>query len=76
LLGYAAQLDLDANAFDTCLEGREFTEKGETSGAESSQAGVIDTPTMFLRKILADGKVKLAKRIIGARPFGNMPTGD
>jgi len=36
LLGYAAQLDLDANAFDTCLEGREFTEKGETSGAESS----------------------------------------
>jgi len=25
---------------------------------------------MFLRKILADGKVKLAKRITGARPFG------
>lgn len=69
LPGYAAQLTLDADAFNACLEGGEFTQKIKTSQAEGSKAGVTGTPTSFLGRTQADGKVKLTKRITGAQPY-------
>ncbi len=69
LTGYAAQLTLDADAFNACLEGGEFTRKVQASQAEGSKAGVTGTPTTFLGRTQADGKVKLTKRITGAQPY-------
>ena len=69
LKGYAAQLTLDADAFNACLEGGEFTRKVQASQAEGSKAGVTGTPTTFLGRTQADDKAKLTKRITGAQPY-------
>jgi protein-disulfide isomerase len=69
LAGYAAQLGLDTKAFNTCLEGKEAARKVAANQAEGNKAGVTGTPTMFLGRTQADGKVKITKRITGAQPY-------
>ena len=69
LAGYAAQLTLDVNAFNACLEGGEFAQKIQASQAVGKKAGVTGTPTAFLGRTQADGKVKLTKRITGAQSY-------
>jgi protein-disulfide isomerase len=69
LAGYATQIGLDTDAFNTCLESNETAKKVKASQAEGRKAGVSGTPTMFLGRSLPDGKVKLTKRITGAQPY-------
>jgi len=69
LAGYAADLKLNADAFNACMESGEYAGKVEASQAEGRKAGVTGTPTMFLGLTQADGKVKLTKRITGAQPY-------
>ena len=69
LVGYATQLGLDVGAFKACLDSGEFAHQVEANQAEGSKDGVTGTPTLFLGRTQADGKVKLTKRITGALPY-------
>jgi protein-disulfide isomerase len=69
LAGYATQLGLDVDAFKACLDSGKFAQKVAASQAEGSKDGVTGTPTVFLGRTQADGKVKLTKRITGALPY-------
>jgi len=66
LKGYAAELGLDQDAFDTCLDGGEFAAEVQKDMADGSAAGISGTPGFWV--IGADGKGEL---VSGAQPFAS-----
>jgi len=56
---YAAELELDATAFNSCLDGGQKASKVGADTAEGSQNGVSGTPTFFIN----------GEALVGAQPY-------
>lgn len=59
LKGYAADLGLDTNEFDECLDSDKYEEKVKNDLAEGIAAGVSATPTFFIN----------GEKVVGAQPY-------
>lgn len=59
LAAYAAELDLDADRFERCLDGEEAEEAVAADIAAARRLGVRSTPTFFLN----------GRRVLGAKPL-------
>ena len=57
--GYAAELGLDAKAFDGCYDARTHVPEIQKDLADASAAGASGTPTFFIN----------GKRLVGAQPY-------
>lgn len=55
LVGYAAELRLDMDAFASCLESREALERVEQDLHDGDALGVSATPTIFINTSMIDG---------------------
>lgn len=68
--GFAQGLKLNMAEFRSCMSG-------EAGGSiardlvEGERLGVGSTPTFFIGVVQPDGSIQLAKRFVGARPFGD-----
>lgn len=58
---YAAELGLDAAAFNTCIDSGKYTQEVNDDFNDGSAAGVDGTPTFFIN----------GTKIVGAQPFSN-----
>lgn len=58
---YATDLNLDTNAFNTCLDTGEMTSEVEADKTDGSSYGVTGTPTFFIND----------QKIVGAQPYSN-----
>ncbi len=67
LKAYAARLNLDPSAFDTCLDEGKFAKKIQKDFQDGSAAGVRGTPGFFVGKTRTDGTIE-GVSISGARP--------
>jgi protein-disulfide isomerase len=56
---YAADLGLDAAAFDACLDSSKYGERVRNGVAQGSQLGINSTPTVFVN----------GRRLSGAQPY-------
>ncbi len=56
---YAEELELDVDAFTTCLESGKYKDEIETDMREGQQQGVTGTPAFFIN----------GRFLSGARPF-------
>ena len=67
LQAYAKTAGLDGQLFETCLAGRtaDAVSRDVQSGRDLAVSG---TPTFFVGQVLPDGRVKVVKRLVGARP--------
>jgi len=59
LIGYAARLGIDREAFVGCLDGGQFRDAVEADVREGLAAGVRATPTFFIN----------GRRLVGAHPL-------
>ncbi|MBU10560.1 MAG: hypothetical protein CME13_21640 [Gemmatimonadetes bacterium] len=59
LARYAAEIGLDTNAFDVCLESGRFTHLVDADLASGTKFGVTGTPAFFIN----------GRRLTGAQPF-------
>ena len=58
-LGYAEELELDLDAFSSCLDDQQFADEVESDARYAAGLGVTGTPTFFINGI----------PIVGAQPF-------
>jgi protein-disulfide isomerase len=58
-LGYAEELELDLDAFTSCLDDQQFADEVESDARYAAGLGVTGTPTFFINGI----------PIVGAQPF-------
>jgi protein-disulfide isomerase len=58
-LGYAEELELDLEAFTSCLDDQQFADEVESDARYAAGLGVTGTPTFFINGI----------PIVGAQPF-------
>jgi protein-disulfide isomerase len=65
------RLGLDVTAFNKCRES-EGAARVAQDEAIGNALGIRSTPTLFLGKVLADGRVKVLKRLVGAQPFRSL----
>jgi protein-disulfide isomerase len=67
---YAKTAGLDTQNFETCLAGRtaDVVNRDIKSGHDLAVSG---TPTFFVGQMLPDGRVKVIKRLVGARPLSD-----
>lgn len=74
LKGFAAELGLDAAAFNTCLDSGKYTQEVLAQTAVAQQLGVRGTPTFYVNEwmaqagTLADLEPTIAKAKQGLRP--------
>lgn len=59
LKGYAAELKLDQQKFNACLDTDKYLDQVRAETAKSEQMGVSSTPTIFIND----------KKIVGALPY-------
>jgi len=67
LARYAGTLQLDTAAFHSCMGT--MPQKINQDQLEAQRLGVESTPTFFLGKVLANGRISISKRINGAVPY-------
>lgn len=65
---YAADLELDEQAFEKCLAG-EAALIVLSDMQEGRRLGVRGTPAFFLGRVETDGSIELTRRVNGAVPF-------
>jgi protein-disulfide isomerase len=68
LAGYATQLGLSADKFNTCLNEEQFKDEIAKDLQDGSEAGISGTPACVIGTLDKDGKVT-GKLIAGAYPF-------
>ncbi len=61
---WAADLGLNATAFNTCLDSDKFSAQIQTNMREGSRVGVSGTPSFFIGKAGGTGQL-----IVGAQPY-------
>ncbi len=71
LVSLATQAGLDAAAFSTCLAADKAKAALNSQMAEASADGVTGTPTFFLGRTAADGKLAVTRVLVGAQPYEN-----
>ncbi len=64
----AADLNLNANNFKSCLDSEKYKDEVSKDIAAGSAAGVSGTPTLFIGKSNASGNIE-GTRIVGAQPY-------
>ena len=69
LLGYAASLDLELEAFETCLKSGAMAGRVMEDRQHGEALGVVATPTFFFAEVHDDGKLRLLAKMRGARPY-------
>ena len=65
---YANRLGLDRKGFDACLLEHALG-KVQTDVASGRALGITGTPSFFLGTLEADGRVRITRRLSGARPL-------
>jgi protein-disulfide isomerase len=64
---------LNATQFKSCVESAKYKDEIEKDAQEGSAVGATGTPTFFIGKSSADGKIQ-GKRIVGAQPLAAFQT--
>ena len=71
LAAHADTLGLDAGAFRTCLDSSRFAADVNKDLTEGGAVGITGTPAFLVGVIQPDGRVKVVKRLSGARPYAD-----
>jgi protein-disulfide isomerase len=66
LPGYAREIGLDVDAFNTCLTSKRHQAQIDQSSQKASQIGITGTPSFIIGK--SDGDTVSGRLIIGAQP--------
>ena len=70
---YASEVGLNASSFNACLDSNKHRSEIDKDSQEGRDLGVSGTPTLFIGKSAADGKVTAIK-IVGAQPYDTFAT--
>lgn len=73
LVSLAGQMNLNKTQFKSCLEQEKFTGEIKKDITDAQNFGADATPTFFVGKSSADGKIRGVK-IVGAQPFSVFKT--
>lgn len=65
----AKSLGLDEREYDECIEQATAPDRVRESLARAKELGVTATPTFFIGRRQADGRIKVIRRVSGAQPF-------
>jgi protein-disulfide isomerase len=66
---YGRDIGLDAAVFTRCLESADRKKDVQNQSAVASRLQVVSTPTFMVGELLADGEIRISRKINGARPF-------
>ena len=69
--GHAKTIGIDATAFQQCLDSGRFTAEVNKDVTEGGAAGVTGTPAFLVGVIQPDGRVKVVRKLSGARPYAD-----
>jgi protein-disulfide isomerase len=69
LVRYAGELGADRDRLNACLENGMITKKIRAQQAEAQRLGINATPTFVLGRIDRNGRVQVARRIVGGHPI-------
>jgi len=64
LKGYASDIGLETNSFNSCLNSRKYKDEVDKDTADGRTAGVRGTPTFFIN----------GKKFVGAQPYEKFKT--
>ncbi len=70
LVQYAQTIGLEAQKFQTCMDGRTAARIREDQ-AEAARLGARSTPTFLIAQIQADCKAKALRKITGAQSYAS-----
>ncbi len=75
LVKIAQGLGLNVPTFQQCLASQSASPaKIRQDQTEGSRAGITGTPTFFLGTMTKEGKLKVARRLVGAQPYAAFKT--
>ena len=69
LVAHGKTLGLNETAFQECLDTGKFAADINKDIADAGAAGITGTPAFLLGVIQPDGRVKVVKKLSGAKPF-------
>jgi protein-disulfide isomerase len=69
LVANAQTLGLNMTLFQQCLASGQHAPRIRADLAEGLRAGVTGTPAFFIGTVTKDGKLKVRRKLIGAKPF-------
>ena len=71
LTAHAKTLGLDEGSFQQCLDSGRFAADINKDIAEAGAVGITGTPAFLVGVIQPDGRVKVVKKLSGARPYAD-----
>ena len=71
LTAHAKTLGLNETTFQQCLDSGRFAADVNKDIADAGSVGITGTPAFLVGVIQSDGRVKVVKRISGARPYAD-----
>lgn len=71
LAGHAKALGLNEGAFQQCLDSGKFAADVNKDIADAGAAGITGTPAFLVGVIQPDGRVKVVRKLSGARPYAD-----
>ena len=71
LPAHAKTAGLEEKAFARCLASGRFASDVKKDMADGAAAGITATPAFFVGIVQPDGRVKIQRRLIGARPYSD-----
>ena len=72
LVAHAQVLGLNVTSFQSCLTSGQHAARVRADLAEGLRAGVTGTPAFFIGTVTKDGKLKVLRKLIGAKPFATI----
>jgi protein-disulfide isomerase len=72
LIVHARTLGLNTTSFQQCLTSGQHGARVRADLAEGLRAGVTGTPAFFIGTVTKDGKLKVQRKLIGAKPFATI----
>jgi protein-disulfide isomerase len=66
---HAAALNLDEPRFEQCLGADRYAADIRNDVTEANSAGLTGTPTFLIGIVQPDSTVKIAKKLVGAKPY-------
>jgi protein-disulfide isomerase len=67
--GHAKTLGLDATRFQQCLDSGRFAAEIRKDIADATAVGITGTPSFLLGVVQPDGRVKVMRKLVGAKPY-------